>query len=297
MEINLIGFHARSINGLARSASIPGVSLVEIKPAEIRKHNNISPYDFDGRRFSIDHDFSSRVRDICGDLAIQLHVPSDKYLGGDSDQSLWQADPKDHGLIMERLFMIEKLRSDYGIGVNVTMHPPAFRYHGADVFSEEEALETGKELYAGIDKLLREGELGYQLNIENTLPVKRRMVGSLGYSSRNIIALLEGTEMIGITYDSGHAILSGLDPEDLFRTGRVRNIHLHSNNGIMHQDDHDDDQHFLATKDNLQTYDWHIERLRETGAPIVLEIKKMKGYEAELTRYVENLSQELACRK
>lgn len=285
-----IGFHARSIRELERVVNIEGINLVELKPGLII-------YSFDGNKFTVKKDAAKHVKELCGDrISVQIHLPYEKKDYPKTDEGLCQAIRSHHSLILARYDVVGQLLEQYGFGTVLTTHPPAFRIGKKEICSEEEALAAGVELYRNIDCLIKGKGYTFKVGVENMVAPKEVGTSSVGYKPEHIDMLIGNTSCIGITVDSGHRRLSDeMSIAKLFSYGRVVNFHFHSNSGKRSEKDYNDDEHVLATKENLPHYDRYLKSFRRFDLPVVLEIDKLEGLsDKELGAYVLNLRKEIA---
>lgn len=294
---NRIGFHARNWAELERVVNIEGVSLVELKPDKLRERDNIEMYFYDGKSFVINEPVVKEIKAMCDEkgLSVQIHLPYAKRHDDSEEQGLCQAEISHHPMILARYAMFGRLLDKYGIGSVLTTHPPAFGFDSGQLWSEEEALEAGIDLYAKVDRQMKEKGYRFKLGIENMVMPKKSGIGNIGYNPRHIDKLIGSTSEIGITVDSGHRRLNDeMSVAKLFSYGHVVNVHFHSNAGIPSEVDYNDDEHIFATPRNLPYYNRYIKSFRRFRMSIVLEIDKLDQFSDEgLGRYVMNLRREI----
>jgi len=294
---NRIGFHARNWAELERVVNIEGVSLVELKPDKLRERDNIEMYFYDDKNFVINEPVVKEIKAMCNEksLSAQIHLPFEKRHDDSEEQGLCQADRSHHDIIIARYEMFGRLLEEYGIGSTLTTHPPAFRFDGKQVWSEQEAIDAGIELYAKVDMLIKKKRYRFRFGIENMVLPKKLGTSNIGYKPEHIDKLISSTSEIGITVDSGHRRLNDeMSVAKLFSYGNVVNVHFHSNAGIPSDVDYKDDEHILATPKNLPYYNRYIKSFRRFRMPIVLEIDKLDQFsDKELGRYVMDLRKEI----
>ncbi|MEA3514429.1 MAG: hypothetical protein U9R34_03060 [Nanoarchaeota archaeon] len=294
---NRIGFHARNWAELERVVNIEGVSLVELKPDKLKERDNIQMYFYDGKSFVINEPIVKEIKAMCDEKGIhaQIHLPFEKKYDDSEERGLCQAEISHHPMILARYEMFGRLLDDYGIGYVLTTHPPSFGFGKKQLWSEQQSLEAGIELYAKVDMLIKEKGYRFKLGIENMMLPKKSGPINIGYKPEHIDMLIGNTSEIGITVDSGHRRLNDeMSVSKLFSYGHVVNVHFHSNAGIFSAIDYKDDEHILATRENLPYYNRYLKTFRRFRMPIVLEIGKLdKSSDEELGRYVMNLRKEI----
>ena len=294
---NRIGFHARNWAELERVVNIEGVSLVELKPEKLRERDNIEMYFYDGKSFVINEPIVKEIKAMCDEKGIcaQIHLPFEKKNDSSEERGLCQSEISHHPMILARYEMFGRLLNDYGIGSVLTTHPPTFGFGRKQLWSEQQSLEAGIELYAKVDMLIKEKRYRFRLGIENMVLPKKSGTGSIGYKPEHIDKLIGNTSEIGITVDSGHRRLNDeMSVSKLFSYGHVVNVHFHSNAGIPSSVDYRDDEHIFATRKNLLYYNRYIKTFRRFRTPIVLEIDKLDKFsDEELGRYVMELRKEI----
>jgi hypothetical protein len=303
MDDYKIGFHVKCMYDLERLISIKGANLVELKPTSFRKKDGEKGvlYFFDGKKFKINHPVARRIKELCEEknISIQVHMPFEKPGPIDIDTSLLQANKEHHDLILSRFNIFGKLLKKYGIGEVLTVHPPTYKVKNKIIFSREDALKAGTELYQKLDRLIIKKDYSFKVGIENVVQPKDAGSSAVGFKPKQIDRLLGYTSTIGITVDSGHRRLNPLmSVAKLFDYGPVVNMHFHSNKGIVSNDSYDDDEHTLATPDNLPNYEKYIKSIRRFHFPVVLEIDGLDEFtDRELNSYVLNLRKEIKLKK
>jgi sugar phosphate isomerase/epimerase len=288
---NKIGFHARNIEELMLGISIPLVDLVELKPDHLKKRSNIELYTFDGNKFSVNHTTATDIKRILEKKGIeaQIHVPYEESHNPEIETGLCHSDISHHEKLLSRIEALGILYDKYKIGTVLTMHPPAFRLNGIE-WTEKEAMKAGIEFYEKLDKLIKRKGYGFKIGIENLVAPKIEGASCLGYRPKQIDILIGNTANIGITMDTGHRRLNNeMSISRLISYGEIVNVHFHSNSGDVHEHDYKDDEHILATPENLPHYHRFIKRFRRSSLPIVLEVKTNLYTPQKLTNYVRAL--------
>ena len=296
MKYNRIGLHARNPDELYRVMNIPGVDVIEIKPHGFNRDEKTALYFYDGKKFTPNHSFLSELKKISDnkDIQFQLHTPFETHVNTKHEMGLCQAIESHHDLILSKYELYGNINKEYGILDNITTHSAAFRLNKKDICSVKDALNLGVKLYGEIDKLIKINDFKFNLGIENVVKPKEDY-GAVGYTPRQIDMLMGNTSNLGITIDTGHRNLNDeMSIAKLFSYGEVVNVHFHSNSGIASKKGFNDDEHILATGQNLPHYGRFIKSFRRFGMPIILEIFKLKPLsDDDISSYIKNLRHEI----
>ena len=288
-----IGFHARSWDELVRITSLESVNLVELKPDQLARRSNVHLYNFDGSSFHINDAAAEAIRHITVDrgMAVQIHIPLERFMNPKRDEGLCQAVPAHHDLILSRYEMLGRLLERYSLGTVLTTHGPAFEFNSEPICSPEQAIEYGAMLFAHLDQMISSKGFGFKVGIENVVEPKSTGSSAVGYEAKHIDQLIGNSRNIGITVDSGHRKLSKTMSIRLLASyGDIVNLHLHSNSGIPNDKYYNDDEHILATPENLPHFNRYIKTIRRQSIPVILEIENLKIHsDDELNLYVAGL--------
>lgn len=296
MHKNKIGFHVKSMSDLERLTNIKGVDLVELKPDHLRR-NNEELYYFDGHDFSLNERRLDKISKLCSKrgIEVQIHMPYEEKVDPLVEAGLCQTERTHHHKLLKRYEMYGEMLIQFGIGTVLTTHPPLIKVDGEQIWSEDEALETGKEFYAEVDRLIKKNNYNFKVGIENVVAPKDIGTSYLGYNPKQIDWLIGNTSEIGITVDTGHRLLNDeMSINKLIGYGEVVNCHFHANSGQVSQKDFEDDEHVFATSENLPHYGRYMKGLRRRGWPIILEISKLDKLSDDiLSDYVTDLRKRL----
>jgi hypothetical protein len=288
-----VGFHVRGMEEFERVISLEGVNLIELKPEKFKKRDGIDLYTFDGERFTINETVVPFLQRKCEEKGViaQIHLPFEKKHDPTVEHGLCQGDIKHHDLLLARYDMFGEMLDKYGIGTVLTTHPPANGFRGKILWSVEELLEVGRELYAKLDKLILEKGYKFKVGLENMVAPKKTGTACIGYLPEHIDKLLGNTSEIGITIDSGHRRLNDdMSIAKLISYGKIVNCHFHSNSAERSEEGYDDDEHVFATKGNFPHYPRYIKGFKRRKYPVILEIGNMAELsDEELVRYVRKL--------
>lgn len=224
-----------------------------------------------------------------------FHMP----FGGGSllkgDRHLYHARREDHDAIENRFRGIAGVNEIlYNKGICVS-HLAEVMVKKKDLFvefDEKEVFKNAKELYMRLDRCAKEENWPIQITFENSTSPKS-FYNALGYKSSHYYPLLGETKNIGITIDTGHANLA---PEEFgFRTVMgslpLCSVHFHGNAGEFREKSYRDDEHKMATKDNVRGYDRWITTFKRLGIPVTLELKRYP--KEEIISYAQGLRKEL----
>jgi len=272
---------------LERVVALEGVNLVELKTQFFGTRGGAELYTYENGLWGINRDTASDVRQIAddNDVKVQLHLPYTKTVDIGKEEGLCQGLREHHDAIIDRYKMIAELYDQYGICDVVTVHPPAYRVGGRTVCTKDEALKAGNELYRRVDELMP--DFGFKLGVEN-MPNPGKDYANLGFEVKHLLALLDGTEHIGFTVDSGHRLLAGnMSVLYMFAKAPIVNLHFHSNLG-------ESDSHELATERNLKHFKNYIDAIKRFNIPVVCEVSDLEHRsDEELVGHVMGLRERL----
>lgn len=287
-----IGFHVKSLDEVRRIANLKGANLMEIKPSFFKDRDCPELYTYENGIFKINHDTAKEIKDVAeeNNMQVNLHLPYARKVDINEEDGLCQALKEHQSRILQRYEMLSDLYNNYKIGEIVTVHPPTYMKDGKLVAEMRDAKEHGRELYFALDELIREKGFKYKIGIEN-MPDPKRDSADLGYEVKHLKHLLGETENIGLTVDTGHRLLADkMSIAKLFALAPVVNMHFHSNPGIFSHENYDDDEHKLATVDNLKNFDRYLTSIRRNKIPVVCEVSHLERIDnKELEDYVEDL--------
>jgi hypothetical protein len=186
--------------------------------------------------------------------------------------------------------MIADLYNEFGIGTVVVMHPPQLITKEDYVCSYHDGIEYGREFLYALDVERKKNNWGFKVGLENMVPPKERSV-TLGYTPKQLKALLGNTETIGLTVDSGHRLLAkDMSVAKMFSIAPVVSLHFHTNPGVFHQKGYEDDAHQFAEPHNLDKFTSYIRSIRRNQIPVTCEIDNLESISSErIGSYVREL--------
>lgn len=289
----LFGFHVRSLEELIKVLEA-GANVIELKPYHMAL-SGFPLYEYfgdpghEGSRFKINKTNAKEIRKLTKNCQVQIHIPYEESATPDQEVGLCQTLERHQKTILQRFDLIEKLRTKYGIGKVVTMHPGLFRYidheHGpVKILSEEKALEANKEFFQTIDPYFG-NRWNFKLGVENVTEPKD-LHASLGYTTKQLRFLLDGTSNLGLTIDTGHRNLTNeLSVKELMSKFPVFNMHLHMNRGKPDPTSFRDDTHDFAGQENLPHFYNYAKAIRRHEIPVICEVDTFSISAEDLADY------------
>jgi sugar phosphate isomerase/epimerase len=290
------GLPAKSLKDVNRFGSYSLIDFIELKLGNINREDGENIYNLVEGIFIPNKPL---VEDLVDSLkkngkTPHIHLPYEEMRNKDSDIGLCQADEEHHELLIARNLMLARMFSDFK-DVVFTIHPPAYRIWGEQLWDEDEAVRKGKELYDRMGQEMMKGGFDVRIGVENTQPPKLFGNSYTGYKPEQIIEMIGDNPMVGITADTGHGLLSYDGPMNTyFNTGRVFEVHLSSNRGNTSDMSLNDDVHLPITPENHPHYWTFMERIAESELPVLLEISGLINMSDEqIFSYISGLKMDI----
>jgi len=288
----LFGFHVRSLDELNKVLDA-GSNVIELKPYNLQQ-SGFPIYEYDGVHFHINHKNAKIISKLAKKhrAQVQIHIPYERFADPREEAGLCQILERHRETIFERFKLIEKLRFKYGLGQVVTMHPGLFKFQNSLILFEDEALEKNQIFFSELDQYLRKN-CHFKLAVENVTAPKD-IYASLGYTTEQLLYLLQNTSNIGLTIDTGHRnLVSKLSVRDLVGKFDVYNIHLHMNEGKPDPHSFDDDEHRFAGIYNLPHFHNYARMIKDRRIPVICEVGTYHKSVSKLKEYREQTMQDI----
>lgn len=288
----LFGFHVRSLDELTKVLDA-GSNVIELKPYHMQL-SGFPLYEYDGKEFHIHHKNAKQISKLAkkNHAQIQIHIPYEEHANPKEEIGICQTVPSHKETIFKRFKLIEKLRYKYGIGKVVTMHAGLFRYQGEVIYPEEEALIRNQTFFSELEQFLK-GNCKFKVGVENVTSPKNTYA-SLGYTTGQLTYMLQDTDQIGLTIDTGHRnLVEELSVKELMSKFPVYNLHLHMNPGKPDSNSFKDDTHDFAGSWNLPHFYNYAKAIRRQNIPIICEVSTTHKSVEQLKNYRNQTMQDI----
>ena len=143
----------------------------------------------------------------------------------------------------------------------ITIHPGTYSLSVPGM--QEKSIAAAKKSIRGLDRMV--GQYGIKMCLEN-MPSWPMM---LGQTADEMLELVDGTDM-PVCFDIGHANTVGQIDEIIDKLGdRIRNIHVHDNDGTA-------DQHLTIGDGNID-FQKHLSRLNGYKGRYIIESRSLES--------------------